>query len=209
MRVIDNSAIGKQAMMEGKPPKCIHVYRKCNQRIGYLGDRILVAIKGQMMKGVVVGLKAPQKHGVLRTDSNNMILLDKNGNPADKEGVFLNTPLFHAEEVLIDAHLGRRQDGQGVIIQASPKDSALKARELLDDGEGLLNERPDVAAGPVPATGRWTDRRRRAVGLMLDGIQQWDLPSASPSEESLAPWMSSCEEFRSTLYTCSLEYTGL
>ncbi|UYV70425.1 hypothetical protein LAZ67_7002954 [Cordylochernes scorpioides] len=31
--------------------------------------------------------------------------------PPNKERVFLNTPQFHAEEVLIDARLGKRQDG--------------------------------------------------------------------------------------------------
>lgn len=28
LRVVDNSEIGKRAMAEGKPPKCIHVYNK-------------------------------------------------------------------------------------------------------------------------------------------------------------------------------------
>lgn len=36
LRVVDNSAIGKQAMLEGKPPKCIHVYSK--KRHGYIGE---------------------------------------------------------------------------------------------------------------------------------------------------------------------------
>lgn len=35
LRVVDNSAIGKQAMAEGKPPKCIHVYNKTG--IGMIG----------------------------------------------------------------------------------------------------------------------------------------------------------------------------
>lgn len=28
LRVVDNSALGKAAMLEGRPPKCIHVYNK-------------------------------------------------------------------------------------------------------------------------------------------------------------------------------------
>lgn len=28
LRVVDNSEIGKKAMAEGRPPKCIHVYNK-------------------------------------------------------------------------------------------------------------------------------------------------------------------------------------
>uniref|UniRef100_V9IGE1 39S ribosomal protein L14 n=2 Tax=Apis cerana TaxID=7461 RepID=V9IGE1_APICE len=48
LRVVDNSEIGKQAMMEGKPPRCIHIYNK--KGIGYIGDRVLVAIKGEKKK---------------------------------------------------------------------------------------------------------------------------------------------------------------
>lgn len=35
LRVVDNSPIGKEAMLEGRPPKCIHVYNKT--RIGTIG----------------------------------------------------------------------------------------------------------------------------------------------------------------------------
>lgn len=35
LRVVDNSAIGKEAMLEGRPPKCIHVYNKTG--IGTIG----------------------------------------------------------------------------------------------------------------------------------------------------------------------------
>ena len=35
LRVVDNSAIGKAAMMEGKPPKVIQVYSK--RKFGYTG----------------------------------------------------------------------------------------------------------------------------------------------------------------------------
>lgn len=35
LRVVDNSEIGKRAMAEGKPPKCIHVYNKTG--IGLIG----------------------------------------------------------------------------------------------------------------------------------------------------------------------------
>lgn len=36
LRVVDNSEIGKKAMLEGKPPRCIHVYNKVG--IGYIGE---------------------------------------------------------------------------------------------------------------------------------------------------------------------------
>jgi hypothetical protein len=35
LRVVDNSQIGKEAMFEGRPPKCIHVYNKLG--VGYIG----------------------------------------------------------------------------------------------------------------------------------------------------------------------------
>lgn len=79
LRVVDNSEIGKRAMAEGKPPRCIHVYNK--RSIGFLGDRILVAIKGEKKKGILVGLKQIQKTKVPRFDSNNLVLIDDNGTP--------------------------------------------------------------------------------------------------------------------------------
>ncbi|XP_053202744.1 39S ribosomal protein L14, mitochondrial-like [Panonychus citri] len=79
MRVVDNSPLGKQAMLDGKPPKIIGIYRK--PRIATLGTKVMVAIKGLKKKGVVVGLLRLQKPGVPRFDSNNMILLDDKGNP--------------------------------------------------------------------------------------------------------------------------------
>jgi large subunit ribosomal protein L14 len=37
---VDNSEIGKQAMAEGKPPKCIHIYNK--KGIGTIGTYIYI-----------------------------------------------------------------------------------------------------------------------------------------------------------------------
>uniref|UniRef100_U5EWW9 Large ribosomal subunit protein uL14m n=1 Tax=Corethrella appendiculata TaxID=1370023 RepID=U5EWW9_9DIPT len=79
LRVVDNSEIGKLAMAEGKPPKCIHVYNK--RCVGYIGDRVLVAIKGQKKKAILVGLKQEQKRKVPKFDSNNIVLIDDNGTP--------------------------------------------------------------------------------------------------------------------------------
>ncbi|GAB6022438.1 39S ribosomal protein L14, mitochondrial [Chamberlinius hualienensis] len=79
MRVIDNSAIGKQAMLEGKPPKIIQVYNV--KQIGTIGDKVLMAIKGQKIKGIVVGVKKFQKHLVPKTDTNNVVLIDETGAP--------------------------------------------------------------------------------------------------------------------------------
>nr|XP_033330427.1 39S ribosomal protein L14, mitochondrial [Megalopta genalis] len=79
LRVVDNSEIGKQAMMEGKPPRCIHVYNKTG--VGYIGDRVLVAIRGEKKKGILVGLKQNQNEKVPKFDSNNIVLIDDNGTP--------------------------------------------------------------------------------------------------------------------------------
>ncbi|XP_067637924.1 large ribosomal subunit protein uL14m [Eurosta solidaginis] len=79
LRVVDNSEIGKRAMAEGKPPRCIHVYNK--RSVGYIGDKVLVAIKGQMKKGILVGLKQNQKPKIPKFDTNNIVLIDDNGTP--------------------------------------------------------------------------------------------------------------------------------
>lgn len=39
LRVVDNSEIGKQAMLEGKPPRCIHIYNK--KGVGYIGKSVM------------------------------------------------------------------------------------------------------------------------------------------------------------------------
>ncbi|KAK9880059.1 hypothetical protein WA026_008573 [Henosepilachna vigintioctopunctata] len=79
LRVVDNSEIGKRAMAEGKPPKCIHVYNKTG--VGKIGDVVLVAIKGEKKKGILVGLKQKQNPKVPKYDCNNLVLIDDNGTP--------------------------------------------------------------------------------------------------------------------------------
>ncbi|XP_063230761.1 large ribosomal subunit protein uL14m [Bacillus rossius redtenbacheri] len=97
LRVVDNSEIGKQAMAEGKPPRCIHIYNKVGvgkieRAIGSWpqvtafvdsckGDKVLVAIKGQKKKGIIVGAKQIQKPLVPKFDTNNIVLIDDNGTP--------------------------------------------------------------------------------------------------------------------------------
>lgn len=77
LRVVDNSPIGKAAMAEGRPPKCIHVYNPL--RIGRTGDRVLMACKGEKVKGIIVGLKKPEGPFVPRFDTNNVVLIDDFG----------------------------------------------------------------------------------------------------------------------------------
>ncbi|CAH1371042.1 unnamed protein product [Tenebrio molitor] len=79
LRVVDNSEIGKRAMAEGKAPRCIHVYNKTG--VGLIGDKVLVAIKGEKKKAILVGLKQNQKPKVPKFDNNNIVLIDDNGSP--------------------------------------------------------------------------------------------------------------------------------
>ena len=79
MRVVDNSAIGKAAAAAGRPAKVIQVYNKSG--VGRLGDKVLVAIKGQKKRAYIVGLKQRQKPLVPRFDTNNIVLIEDNGNP--------------------------------------------------------------------------------------------------------------------------------
>uniref|UniRef100_A0A5S6QSI5 Large ribosomal subunit protein uL14m n=1 Tax=Trichuris muris TaxID=70415 RepID=A0A5S6QSI5_TRIMR len=88
-RAVDNSTTAKQAMLAGKPPYCLTVYRagRLGQkaRRGRLGDKVLVAVKGEMRRAYIVGWKMHHKqivHGVPRSDSNNIVLLNADGNPA-------------------------------------------------------------------------------------------------------------------------------
>lgn len=81
-RVVDNSAIGKQAMLEGRPPKLIQPCKNMDgHKFALIGDKIKVAIMGQMKFAVVIGCKQRQKPLVPRFDSNNIVLLENNGNP--------------------------------------------------------------------------------------------------------------------------------
>uniref|UniRef100_A0A336MFP7 Large ribosomal subunit protein uL14m n=1 Tax=Culicoides sonorensis TaxID=179676 RepID=A0A336MFP7_CULSO len=79
LRVVDNSEIGKQAMTEGRPPRVIHVYNK--KHVGMIGDKVMVAIKGQKKRGILVGLKQYQNPKIPKFDSNNIVLIDDNGTP--------------------------------------------------------------------------------------------------------------------------------
>jgi large subunit ribosomal protein L14 len=81
LRCVDNSKIGKQAMLEGRPPKIIHIYSK-KRNAGLLGDKVLVAVKGEKKKGILVGLRKSQDTFVPKFDSNNVVLIDsRDGNP--------------------------------------------------------------------------------------------------------------------------------
>ncbi|KAH9496159.1 39S ribosomal protein L14, mitochondrial [Bulinus truncatus] len=79
MRIVDNSAIGKAAAQIGKPPRVIHVYNR--RQVGYLGDKVLVTVKGEMKRAYIVGLRQKQLPNVPRMDTNNIVLVDDKGDP--------------------------------------------------------------------------------------------------------------------------------
>jgi len=58
--------------------------------IGLSGDKVLVTIKGEMKKAIVVGVKRFQKHGIPSHDTNNIVLIDDNGTPI---GTRINAPI--------------------------------------------------------------------------------------------------------------------
>lgn len=77
VRVVDNSSLGNTAYH--RPPRVIHVYTK--NGVGKVGDKVLLAIKGQKKKALIVGHKMPGKRMSPRFDSNNVVLIEDNGNP--------------------------------------------------------------------------------------------------------------------------------
>ncbi|KAJ8927164.1 hypothetical protein NQ314_020438 [Rhamnusium bicolor] len=105
LRVVDNSEIGKQAMAEGKPPRCIQVYNKTG--IGKIGDKILVAIKGEKKKAILVGLKQNQLSKVPKFDSNNIVLIDDTGSPL---GTRIHVPI----PTILRTILKEKTHGKGV-----------------------------------------------------------------------------------------------
>ncbi|KAJ1148475.1 hypothetical protein NDU88_001310 [Pleurodeles waltl] len=86
VRVVDNSSLGNTPYH--RPPRCIHVYNK--NGIGKVGDKILLAIKGQKKKALIVGHKMPGPRMTPRFDSNNVVLIEDNGNPV---GTRIKTPI--------------------------------------------------------------------------------------------------------------------
>ncbi|XP_073338630.1 large ribosomal subunit protein uL14m [Pagrus major] len=77
VRVVDNSPLGTTPYH--RAPRVIHVYTK--NGIGKVGDRVLLAIKGQKKKALIVGHKMPGDRMTPRFDSNNVVLIEDNGNP--------------------------------------------------------------------------------------------------------------------------------
>ncbi|KAM9803980.1 large ribosomal subunit protein uL14m [Neosynchiropus ocellatus] len=86
VRVVDNSTLGTTPYH--RPPRVIHVYTK--NGVGKVGDKVLLAIKGQKKAAIIVGHKMPGARMTPRFDSNNVVLIEDNGNPT---GTRIKVPL--------------------------------------------------------------------------------------------------------------------
>ncbi|XP_061545361.1 large ribosomal subunit protein uL14m-like isoform X3 [Phycodurus eques] len=95
VRVVDNSSLGNTPYH--RPPRVIHVYTK--NGVGKVGDKVLLAIKGQKA-ALIVGHKMPGQPMNPRFDSNNVVLIEENGNPT---GTRIKVP--------IPTHLRKRMEG--------------------------------------------------------------------------------------------------
>ena len=58
----------------------------------------MVAVKGQMKKGILVGLKQNQDRKVPKFDSNNIVLIDDTGTPL---GTRIHVPIPHVLRTIL------------------------------------------------------------------------------------------------------------
>ena len=81
-------SLGRQAKLANKLPKIIGVAGRHSQRgrrkYAQLGDRVTVAVNGEVKWGYIVGCKAQQRPMIPKYDSNNVVLIEKNGTPMGK-----------------------------------------------------------------------------------------------------------------------------
>ena len=79
---------GRQAKAMDRPPRIIGIHgqhtRKGRFRYAQTGDRVSVAVRGQVKWGYVVGCRNLQRPLIPKFDSNNVVLVEKNGTPCGK-----------------------------------------------------------------------------------------------------------------------------
>lgn len=89
VRIVDNSELGKQCIEVGKPAKIIHVYNKTGK--GTTGDRVMLAVRGQKVRGYIVGVRCKRLPLMQPSfDSNNVVLMNEDGTPM---GTRIRVPL--------------------------------------------------------------------------------------------------------------------
>lgn len=116
LRVVDNSEIGKKAMNEGKPPRVIHVYNK--KAVGTIGDMVLLAIKGEKKKGILVGCKRQLNANQPRFDTNNVVLIDDNGTPL---GTRIQVPIPNVLRTIMRNKTHRKGPDFTKILSIAPR----------------------------------------------------------------------------------------
>ena len=88
VRIVDNSAFALQPVI--RRPRIIQIYNKTKRSVGSVGDMCLITKNGIMKRAFIVGQRAPMGVMKARMDTNNVIMLDKDGNP---EGTRVTVPL--------------------------------------------------------------------------------------------------------------------
>jgi len=115
LNVVDDSELGRRGKAQGKIPKVIGIWgdhtRRGPHKYAQLGDKVTVAVAGQVKWGYIVGCKNVQRPLTPRFDSNNIVLTEKNGTPLGKRVL-----------VPIPSSLRRKADGEfSKIIAMSSK----------------------------------------------------------------------------------------
>lgn len=70
------------------------------------GDKILLACKGEKVKGIIVGVRFVQPHNLPTSDTNNVVLIDDAGSPL---GTRVHVPLpLILRTILKQKNLGQK-----------------------------------------------------------------------------------------------------
>lgn len=77
------------------------LFKKANGAYGKVGDKVLCAVRGEKIKGVIVGLRQSQVPGVPRFDSNNVVLVQNDGSPL---GTRIHAPIPNCIRPSLKAH---------------------------------------------------------------------------------------------------------
>lgn len=80
VKLVDDSKLARDGMVYKRAPRIIHVYDKSG--VGNIGTKVLLAVKGQKQKAIIVGCKNHfYKAGQPNFDSNNAVLVDDKDTP--------------------------------------------------------------------------------------------------------------------------------
>ena len=73
----------------------------------FAGDKVLVTVRGEMKKGIIVGVKRDMPEFVPKMDTNNVVLVDDNGTPL---GTRIHVPI----PMMLRSILKQKSVGKGV-----------------------------------------------------------------------------------------------